>query len=71
VTVNAVSVESMLPSRSAGHRSLATLGISARGSDAAQTPQLDEKMFSLYTEQFPSTTMARSGHDDGSGRMHG
>jgi hypothetical protein len=33
-------------------RSLAALGISARGSDAAQAPQLDEKIRSLYTGNF-------------------
>jgi hypothetical protein len=34
-------------------RSLAALGISARGSDAAQAPQLAEKNSSLYTWGFP------------------
>jgi len=33
-----------------------TLEISARGSDAARTPQLAEKIFSLYTEGFPAKT---------------
>jgi hypothetical protein len=34
-------------------RSLAVLGISVRGSDAAQAPQLAEKNSSLYTWVFP------------------
>jgi len=36
-----------------GQRSLAALGISARGSDAAQVPQLARKNSSLYTWGFP------------------
>jgi hypothetical protein len=36
-----------------GQRSLAALEISARGSDAAQAPQLARKNSSLYTWGFP------------------
>jgi hypothetical protein len=48
-------------------RSFALLRISARGSDAAQAPQLAEKILTLYTEKFhtkqysPWTTMGWGG----------
>jgi hypothetical protein len=44
------------PQNGSTSSSLAVLGISARGSDAAQAPQLAEKIFSLYTEGFPAKT---------------
>ena len=53
-------------------RSFTSFRISARGSDAAQAPQLAEKNPSLYTWGFPeSVQISSSRGSHGAGRVHG